>query len=405
MLETLNCQQLNKLVWQVLQFTADTSLDSTSGDNAILSGSISVSGNAVTGFNTRFTDELKIGDSVSFTNDAGTTETKLVEVIINNNSLLFTATSGASTKTIATRRRAKLNDSNKNTSIFKLPYKTIKTLKTTANSGLTDTNFAVRRHFTGDLSSNGDISITAGTNETFTSLLDRDFTVSIMTTGSGGTGAVGDVLDLNGNNHEGDTIFTLGGSPTGKTLTLDFGVRYYGHTVKILASINRSVASSKTKTLNEDQTVAISSQSTIESGVIGLGKGDVFALNKVYMALILVQRTTSHTDITDRFDLDTGQRDNFYDIGRIKLKDGALTPTGRLLVDFDFFSHGSGDYFDVDSYSGVVNYENIPSYTSDTTGQSFELRDVLDFRPRVDDASTINSGGQDRSFDGTGVQQ
>ena len=37
---------------------------------------------------------------------------------------------------------------------------------------------------------------------------------------------------------------------------------------------------------------------------------------------------------------------------------------------------------------------------SDTTGQSFELRDVLDFRPRVDDASTINSGGQDRSFDG-----
>ena len=113
--------------------------------------------------------------------------------------------------------------------------------------------------------------------------------------------------------------------------------------------------------------------------------------------------TSSHTNITDRFDVDTGQRDNFYDIGRIKLKDGALTPTGRLLVDFDFFSHGSGDYFDVDSYSGVVSYENIPNYNSDTTGQKFDLRDVLDFRPRVDDASTINSGGQDRSFDGTGV--
>ena len=65
--------------------------------------------------------------------------------------------------------------------------------------------------------------------------------------------------------------------------------------------------------------------------------------------------------------------------------------TGQLLVNFDFFSHGSGDYFDVDSYSGVVDYENIPSYTSDTTGDKFELRDVLDFRPRVDDASTINS--------------
>ena len=67
---------------------------------------------------------------------------------------------------------------NKNISIFKLPYKTIKTLKTTANSGVTDTNFAVRRHFTGDLSSNGDVTITVGTNETFSSLLERDFTVS-----------------------------------------------------------------------------------------------------------------------------------------------------------------------------------------------------------------------------------
>ena len=61
--------------------------------------------------------------------------------------------------------------------------------------------------------------------------------------------------------------------------------------------------------------------------------------------------TTSDTDITDRFDLDNGQRDNYYDVGRIKLKTGELEPTGRLLrITFDFFSHGSGDYFDVDIY-------------------------------------------------------
>src|SRR5210317_1891020 len=113
--------------------------------------------------------------------------------------------------------------------------------------------------------------------------------------------------------------------------------------------------------------------------------------------------TTSHTDITSRFDLDNGQRDNFYDIGRIKLKDGEVTPTGRLLIDFDYFTHSSGDYFDVDSYSGVIDYENIPSYTSSATGERFELRDSLDFRPRVDDDSTIDAGVQDRSFDGTGA--
>ena len=33
---------------------------------------------------------------------------------------------------------------------------------------------------------------------------------------------------------------------------------------------------------------------------------------------------SSDTDITSRFELDTGQRDNFYDIGRIKLKRSAI---------------------------------------------------------------------------------
>ena len=112
--------------------------------------------------------------------------------------------------------------------------------------------------------------------------------------------------------------------------------------------------------------------------------------------------TTSHTDITSRFDLDDGQRDNFYDIGRIKLKDGEVTPTGRLLINFDCYTHSTGDYFSVDSYSGI-NYEDIPSYTSQTTGVRYELRDSLDFRPRVDDDSTINAGANNRSFDGTGA--
>ena len=43
------------------------------------------------------------------------------------------------------------------------------------------------------------------------------------------------------------------------------------------------------------------------------------------------------------------------------------------------------------------------SYTSDSTGEKFELRVTLDFRPRVDDASTIDSGNNDRSYDGTGA--
>ena len=107
--------------------------------------------------------------------------------------------------------------------------------------------------------------------------------------------------------------------------------------------------------------------------------------------------SSSDTDITSRFDLDTGQRDNFYDIGRLKLKSGAVTPTGRLLVNFKYFEHGDGNFFSVDSYSGF-DYGSIPAYTSDVSGATFNLRDVLDFRPRVDNASTIGSGTNDRTY-------
>ena len=390
-------------------YTADTDLSSTYGDNFTLTRNITVanSGSTVTGSGTNFNTQLKIGDQITFTNDAGTSVTKLVKFIDSATSLTLESAVGSSdvsTAKIVTRQRAKLQNPENNINIFKLPFQTVKTLKTTDNGLVTDTNFNVRRNFVGTLSSNGDLSLTTGTNETFASLNNDDFSVTIMSTGAGGTGAVGDVLNLSGNNHEGDAIFTLSGSPTGRTLTLDFGANFNGHKVKILATVTRSVAPSKSKTLNEDQTLQVSTQATIESGVIGLGKADINALNKVYMSAdFSTDATSSDTDITDRFDLDNGQRDNYYDIGRIKLKKGKLKPTGRLLIDFDFFSHGTGDYFDVDSYSGVVDYENIPSYTSDTTGEIFELRDCLDFRPRVDDASTINSGNADRSYDGSGA--
>ena len=390
-------------------YTADTDTSSTYGVNETITGNISIanSSNNLLGKGTNFTTDLKVGDSISFTNNAGSTVTAIIKNVISQSQATLTANVGGSdvsTAAVVTRRRAKLTNPENNILIYKLPYKTVKTLKTATNSGQTDTNFNVRRQFKGDLSSNGDITISAGTNETFASLSNSDFAVSIMATGGGGTGAVGDTLNLSGSNHEGDAIFNLQGSPTGKTLNLDFGANFAGHTVKILATISRTIADSKTKTLNASSTVNISSQTIIESGVVGLGKADIYKVNNIYMSPAFgTTATSSHTDITSRFDLDNGQRDNFYDIGRLKLKPGAIVPTGQLLVNFDYFSHGAGDYFDVDSYSGVVNYENIPSYSSDTSGIKYELRDVLDFRPRVDDASTIDSGSSDRSFDGTGA--
>ena len=386
-------------------FTADTALDATNGNNATLTGTLSIanSGTAVTGFNTRFTSELLVGDSISFTTNGGTSKTMIVEAILNDSSITLSAAVGGSdvsTKTIATRRRTKIQSPEKNVSVFKLPYENIKTLKTTANSNASDTTYTFRKHEIKTLTGDGIATFSAGVNETFADLAEGDYTISITSTGSGGTGAVGDVLSLTGNNHEGSAIFALNGAKT--TLTIDFGANYAAHNIKALVTLNKTIGTSKTKTLNSNSTLAVATQATIVSGVISLAKADVIAINSIYMAPdFSTAATTSHTDVTDRFDLDTGQRDNFYDVGRIKLKTGELTPTGRLLVNFNYYSHSAGDYFDVDSYS-AIDYEDIPAYTSNNTGVRYELRDSLDFRPRVDDASTINSGSQDRSFDGTG---
>ena len=66
-----------------------------------------------------------------------------------------------------------------------------------------------------------------------------------------------------------------------------------------------------------------------------------------------------------------------------------------FFVVYDFFTHGSGDAFTVDSYSssaGQMEYDDIPIYTAsrvdpdepEPTGV-FELRDCFDFRPAVED--------------------
>ena len=218
-----------------------------------------------------------------------------------------------------------------------------------------------------------------------------------MTTGSGGTGAVGDVIDLS---TSGD--FTLGGSPTGKTLAINLGSGYNGHKVKVIATISASVVSAKTKTSNTGATTVIATEALATANTISLGKADVTNIQSVFMAAdFSTTPTINDTEVTDRFKLDTGQRDNFYDIGRLVIRPGKVAPTGQLLVTFDFFEHGAGNFFCVDSYSDIL-YKDIGGYTSDVTDEAFPLRDCLDFRPRVDDASTINSGDVDRSFDGTG---
>ncbi|AGH26134.1 hypothetical protein CPMG_00033 [Prochlorococcus phage MED4-213] len=97
------------------------------------------------------------------------------------------------------------------------------------------------------------------------------------------------------------------------------------------------------------------------------------------------------TDITDNYDLDDGQRDQFYDYSRINRKAGVAAPTHKVLVIFDrFFTSNGTNPYTVDSYD-ASDYKIIPSY------EGTQLRDVIDFRPIVPQQIT-GSGTQSSPF-------
>ena len=377
-------------------FTADTVLTSNTVDGfdesqKLLSGTMSIAetDTAVVGLGTKFTTELIVGDTIVFTDNTGETLTGVVAAIISNTSLtLATATLSldVTTSSPIERRRTKLQNIDENTLVFDMPESTVKTLKTADNDALTDTTFTIRRQFVATLTGDGIGIFNTGANESFDTLASGDYALMHITAGSS-AGAVGETTTLSGNSHEGATIFTRGSTNT--QLTIDLGSNYGGSQVKLIATITRSVAGEKAKTLNSSSTTTVATAALAQSSSISLGKADVSALNSVFMAPdFSTNATTSHVDITDRFNIDDGQRDNFYDIGSIKIKPGAQAPTGRLLINFDFFSHGTGDYFSVDSYSGI-DYENIPSFFSAVREKTIQLRDAIDFRPRVADDSDV----------------
>ena len=275
--------------------------------------------------------------------------------------------------------KAQMFQTGSNNLLYPLPNNAVKAIRTAANA--VDTTLTARRVLSMTTSSGvATATLGAGSNESFqTPLSANDYYLANANNGDiydavsaitvSGTGNINISVDLNSQGITGTVSLTL------------------------IATVVKAVAQESQKTLNSNQTLQISSQSDAQStSPISLGKADIFELTSVHMAAdFSTNATTSDTDITSRFTLDNGQRDNFYGLGSITRKPGAVAPTGRLLITFKFFSAGAGDYFSVDSYDGAVDYSLIPSFTP-TTGGKVELRDVLDFRPRINDAGTGFTG-------------
>lgn len=135
---------------------------------------------------------------------------------------------------------------------------------------------------------------------------------------------------------------------------------------------------------------------------LGMGIADAFNIIKIYDSgnPVYAPNTTNAIDITSRYALDSGQRDNYYDHSALILQTGNLPPSGQVVAMLQFFQHDSvNGFFDCDSYNATIyNTEQIPYYNSTKYG-TFTLRDCIDFRPTRTPGYTANI----QSFSLTGL--
>ena len=265
--------------------------------------------------------------------------------------------------------------------VYELPYKRIKTLNTEVDDTATaDYNF---RYETNRIVGTAEVSV--GLTATFTAA------------------AAGEQFGSRSLNSNwiliNDTDSTVGGE---EILTANIAIDNAANppsvvisnisasadsdNVRLIAPIVRT-ADHKTKTLSANTTSSFSIGTDFTGTGQALGHADIYEL-------VSVVETVGSADVTSHFDLDNGQRDDYYDIGRIKLKTTShYTAAIALTVTYKYFSHSTGDFFTVDSYTGQVDYSNIPKLGD------IELRSAVDFRPRVSNAGgEFTTTGKSTSF-------
>ncbi len=333
-------------------FTADIQPNLTQ-----ITGSVTASGTAVTGTGTSFQTDLVVGDWVRI----GSTNVR-VDAIGSQNAFTSSASVTATGSTIFRLSTEVLEPENVGL-VFPIGQFAVK--------AVTDTTYTVSELYTGTTDGSGIFSTTTNSG-VFASAADLDHYLVVRSTGA--------VIP--------NAVVTT----TGNTVSISTGVN--NTPIKVIATVTKTgTTARKTKTLQSTTLTLAGNQSVVQSSSIPLGKADVFRVISIKMAASgdWASPNSYTIDISDRFDLDNGQRPTHYDIGRLIRKASFTAPIRPIQIVFEYFDHsgGVGDYFTVESYPSTVAYKDIPYF-----GQ-FALRDSFDFRPRIDDTGT--------NFTGTGA--
>ena len=255
--------------------------------------------------------------------------------------------------------------------VWKLPYDAIKDTYsdsgTVPNSSTTiDVTYQVRKRFEDIEVTGGVLVVQADSGEAFQS-------------------ATSDVVVAPGNG----TVLSGGQVTFDSTATGELRIDADGLGISngtfchVIATVQKTAAQKgKTLETNRSQTINVTD-----------GNATTYELDRADGYRIVSITDAASVDVKDRFILDDGQRESFYDNAKLIKKAGsAPVAVGNMTVVYDYWSHGSGDYFSVLSY-GASNYDKIGTFNSAREGL-VQLRDCVDFRPRkANSANNFSSTG------------
>jgi hypothetical protein len=380
------------------------------------------------GFSGDPSNDLIQGDIIQFTDSNNKLVRSVVQYVTKPGSLIRSRVylDGVLTENVTAsnviRIRPKIDNATNSSLIIPAGAKNLKSIEeTSADSKI---KYYFRRDFVTTAStSGGGLTFAAqlpfGTQR-FVSFSQEAFLLTVLDKRGATTVETGDIIYLTSDkvviaNSTDDSTGLTAGSVTVNLPLNFFGTSTNFPKIKLTATVEVSKARARLKTAVKNRRIVIASPGDRVIPLRGydydsdsndiLTYSDAYRLIKIYEGSITAPPSVdsagnlvSGIDITDRFTFDDGQRDTLYDVSRIVLKPGFDPPNGQLLVTFDYFEHSQGDFCTIDSYTheSGLPLDEIPYFNSTVYGR-VALRDVIDFRPKVDSTAII-SGYQDTSL-------
>ena len=291
---------------------------------------------------------------------------------------------------------AKLFDTEHNTLVWKVGEGNINEITEDSVS------YTIQRKFTDQAISSGAFSITAPANEEFfsgssalsNSLKNSDYLVVVTAVSAAGSTslAVGDIIDYTASGR------SITPNETNRTVTFEANDGSLGATVDVICKMTigeGAAAEPKSKAISDFIHLKNVIIDTNNNNIASLGYSDIDASSVAIYDQSAISSSSPGTDVTSRFEINTGQKDNVYDHGFIRLKVGQTDP-GEVNVKFKRYAHSGNGYFSANSYGGITRGD-IETFTSPTTGRSIKLVDCIDFIPRRPDEAytTLSSADTD----------